>query len=190
MDYIHKNIYYLNLKELALIANKFDIPYHIYLEKDSKLHKSSMCDPKVVIIKRILKFLEKKSISKSTIYPKHVIKFKTINKVNKNDHVYFGSYKNGNPYILRLMEQLTDNKFKFGALSCLILRNYWSKGIAPTYKRFAKKWLVLNNKKLEHPEWQYINDIPHFPNHAEWREHRTAIANKILHLLFVDLKSK
>lgn len=45
-----------------------------------------------------------------------------------NDLVYYGQYKTTQKPILKLMKSLTNNQFKFGAISQIVIRDFWRTG--------------------------------------------------------------
>jgi len=47
------NLIYLNITELKSIANKFNISYNIYIEKDNNIIKTSEIDHKIIIINNL-----------------------------------------------------------------------------------------------------------------------------------------
>jgi hypothetical protein len=184
MDFIKKNIYYLTMEELKSIADTYNIPVHIYIEKKEGYYvKTSQVDRKRKIIKRILTYLKTGKINKPTIYTKKVVNLYNNNNLTAISKVYYGQYKNGNQKILKLMKQLTNNLFEFGAVSCLILNKYWEKQIAPTYKEFAKEYVRVSKKETSHPEWKYIEFMRIVGDRKQWHSIREKIAKKILRLI-------
>jgi hypothetical protein len=211
VDYINKNIYYLNNFELTRIADNLKIPYKIYAEKTlGTLKKTNKKDPKIIIIKRILKYIKSGTIASPTVYynkvmsgsnvnskfkshPEHNTgsksasivggKAKSNNKessLNKKSLIYYDTYKNNNHKIVELMAQLTDNKFKFGTTSNDILRDYWSQGKVITFEKFASEWLKTTNSKKPHPEMRYLYDMKKNPDIVDWKKYRDQIAANVI----------
>ena len=48
------------------------------------------------------------------------------------------------------MKKLTNNKFKFGAISQKIIRFIWRKNILISYKEFANLWIKENMKEINY----------------------------------------
>lgn len=58
LDYIKKNIYYLNILELKQLTEELDIPINIYMEKQNNyILRTNQIDLKDHIITKILKYL-------------------------------------------------------------------------------------------------------------------------------------
>jgi hypothetical protein len=80
-----------------------------------------------------------------------------------------------------LLQRLTAGKFEHGAIARILAREFWSKGIAPTYEEFAKAWLIA---RMEHnrpnPEWAYLSDRTDGKDTANWKQLRKEKARKVL----------
>jgi hypothetical protein len=75
-------------------------------------------------------------------------------------------------------------QFKHGALARILVREFWSKGIAPTYKQFAVAWLEGNqNHTRPNPEWAFLSDRSAGKATTNWRQLRTRKANRVLAIL-------
>lgn len=185
-EYIKKNIYFLNMFELATISNHYSLPIYIYVEtKNNGLRKTNNKDVKMKLIERILYYLKTKKRLSPTIYLKNVVKYMSANNITENSIVYYGQYKNGNNHILKIMDTLTNKKYFEGAVSTNLLRLIWSEGKAITYKSFAKLWLKEINKETLHPEWRYINFLKE-NDKSKWKKTRTEIAKTIFKKLNIS----
>lgn len=156
-----QNLNYLNIQELKSICNKLNIPYFINMEMpDGHIKQTRDMDRKGIVLKRIKYFLNTGKIQKQTIYLNSVIcTDKLSNPLQENIRVFYGQFKSTDKNILFLMKRLTSNQFKFGAIAIMVLRDCWSKNIAPTYKEFAKLWLAANKAHIEpNPEWAFLTD--------------------------------
>ena len=119
---------HLKTNELQLICKSCGIPFNLYYIRKGKTIKSSYVEPKLKLIRRIERYLKKSVIDEPTVITENLVKFEPIpNKLSKDDHIYFGQYKNGSNAIFNLMNELTDSKFIFGALSCSLIREYLQK---------------------------------------------------------------
>lgn len=183
INFIKKKIYYLNIQELENIAKKFNIPIHIFEQKDNQIIETNIREVKINIIKNILRLIIGKKL-KQTIIPQNVINKSPIKNLNEYSKVYYGQFKSNNKQILNLMKQLTNNKYKNGAIAFIILRNLWSKGKLINYKEFAKLWLK-ENEKHDKPniEWAYLTDLNQGTNLDDWKNYRRKISKKIIKLL-------
>jgi hypothetical protein len=66
---IFKNLIFLNISQLKIICNKFNISYNIYIEKNNQIIKTTEIDHKIIIINNIKNFFNNK-IPLKTIYTK------------------------------------------------------------------------------------------------------------------------
>jgi hypothetical protein len=148
LEKICMSLIYLHLDELIFICKKYNIPYKIYIETENKIKHINMTDNKETIIKRIKMYLQYNKILPPTIYKQKIINFKHEN-ITENSYVYYGIYKTTDKHILNLMKELTNNTFKFGAISQKIIKNIWRRNKLITYKKFAEIWL----KEYDNNNW-------------------------------------
>jgi len=86
--------------------------------------------------------------------------------------------------MLELLAKLSGGKFRHGALARILAREFWSKGIAPTYAEFASAWLDIQaNHTRPNPEWAFLSDRSDGKETANWRQLRTSKAKKVLSVL-------
>jgi transposase-like protein len=166
------------MNELKTICNKFNISYNIYIEKNNKIIKTSEIDNKITIIKNIRKFFKYEKIPSKTIYKNKIIKFEKLDSINENNYIYYYQYSTTNKNILELMKKLTNNKFKFGAISQKIIREIWRKNKLITYKEFASLWINEYNNNLQginYPELAYNQFMKNNGNIKEWFENKQNI---------------
>ena len=184
-DEIVKNLVFLNMKQLKSICDNYGIFYNIFIEKDSmQVMKTSEVDHKETIINNISYYLKNKKIPPKTLYTKKIINFDKLDKVSKDDFIYYGQYKTTNKNILNLLKELTDAKFKFGAISQKIIRKVWKNNKLITYKNFANLWSKENEKgEINYPELAYNQFMKKHGSTEKWYEHKKNIM-KELSILF------
>lgn len=91
-------------------------------------------------------YLKTGKIPEETIFPSSVVSFEGLPKTLKaTDKLFYGQYKKKNPAMIRLLQKLTDGKFKEGAIARIIARELWSAGKAPTFKEYAERWLSFES---------------------------------------------
>ena len=74
------------------------------------------------------------------------------------------------------MKQLTDNKFKFGAISQKIIRNIWRNNKLITFHTFANLWLEENIKGLDDfYELAYNNFMKKYGSRKLWFDNKKKI---------------
>tara|TARA_Y100000389_G_C17170228_1_gene368745 strand:- start:50 stop:616 length:567 start_codon:yes stop_codon:yes gene_type:complete len=159
-DDIYQKMTFLNVTELKYICDVYGISYNILYNYNNKLKKSGYMMPKSTIINKLIEYLKNPNIEfKDVIIKKKLINFDKIGDLKKEDNIYFGQYKNGNKKILKLIKELTNDEFKFGAISCFIIRNALYNNILMTYDEFSHIYMRYVNEGFDYGRdaLQYIN---------------------------------
>ena len=185
-EMVLENIFYLNMQELRELCDAYGIPYVIHLEAENgQTVKSRDMDRKAIVIDRILTFIKTGVTPPSTLFKKSVVSRAHLDRApSEVDLVYYGQYRNHDPGILNLMKRLTDRKFEFGAVAQEVVRSFWARGKAPTYRQFAKSWLkAASQQPRPHPEWAFLTDLADGRAGADWKKTRVKIAERVLALL-------
>jgi hypothetical protein len=172
---IFKNLIYLNMSQLKTICNKYYIPYNIYIQKNNDIIKTNEIDHKIIIINNIKKYLKNNVIPRKTIYKEKIINYNNNEQLYDNSYIYYGQYKTTNKQILNIMKNLTDNKFKFGAISQKIIRNIWRSNKLITYKEFAELWINENNIGIKYPELAYNEFMKSNGDRDKWHQNKKDI---------------
>lgn len=73
------------------------------------------------------------------------------------------------------MKRLTNNLFKFGAISQKIIRIQWRQNKLITYKKFAELWIKENTKGINYPELAYNEFMKQNGNKDEWHKNKKNI---------------
>ena len=179
-DEVIKYLVFLNMNQLKSICDNYGIYYKIFIEKDSKEIKTNEIDHKETIINNISYYLKKKKVPQKTLYTKKIINFDNLDKVSKDDFIYYGQYKTTNKIILNLLKELTDGKFKFGAISQKIIRKVWKNNKLITYENFAKLWEKENKKgEINYPELAYNQFMKKHGSTEEWYKHKKNIMKEL-----------
>ena len=182
LENISSDMNYLNISEIKSICEDLSIPYRILYQKEGRVRKTSTYDRKDVLLERIRGFLFAGMFSEPTILSSQVVNFTPLTFPQKEaDLIYFGQYKNGNTDIDGLMKKLTGGLFKNGAIAYDVLREYWTKGKAPSYKEFAQAWMKAVEKHLQpKPEWAYLTDLASGHDMRSWKRFREEKAQVVL----------
>ncbi len=177
-----EDLNYLNMQEIKKLCSQLNIPYKIHYEYETQVRSSGEVDRKDIILARIRQFIENGSCTGKTIYPANVVSFAPLNSPLKaNDLVYYGQYKTTQKPILKLMKSLTNNQFKFGAISQIVIRDFWRTGKAPSYLQFAHAWTkALRDHDKPRPEWAFLTDLAAGMNMKEWKKYRVEKAKAVL----------
>lgn len=181
-----KDLNYLNISEIKSFCKKHSIPFSISVElKNGEIKKTAENDRKGIILRRIRHYLKTGKIPKKTRFPSNVVCFEDLPKTLKStDKLFYGQYKKKNPAMIRLLQKLTNGKFKEGAIARIIAREFWSAGKAPTFKEFAEKWLKASRAHSEpNPEWAFLSDKAKRKEIFNWKELRNKKARSVLKIL-------
>jgi hypothetical protein len=177
---------YLNLGEIKTFCRRRGIPYSIWIETaDGRRVKTREDDRKGVILERIRAYLKTGTIPDATCFPAKVVCLDELPKSLKaSDRLFYGQYDPKRKVLIALLEKLTDGKFRHGALARILAREFWSKGVAPTFAQFAAAWLdVQANHHRPNPEWAFLSDRSAGKETADWRRLRASKAKRVLGVL-------
>jgi len=177
---------YLNLGEIKAFCRQRGIPYTIWVETaDGRRIKTREDDRKGVILERIRSYLKTGTIPDATCFAASVVGFDAPPKnLKASDRLRYGQYDPKRKGMIELLAKLSGGKFRHGALARILAREFWSKGIAPTYAEFASAWLAVQaNHTRPNPEWAFLSDRSNGQETADWRQLRTSKAQKVLSVL-------
>lgn len=181
-----ENIYYLNMQELREFCDAHGIPFAIYFEtEDGRIRKSRDVDRKGIVIDRVLHFLNSRIIKPRTVFAKSVVRFEPMPSApTETNRIFYGHYKDSDPSFLDLMKRLTNGAFEAGAISQEVLRGCWTRGEAPTYREFAKLWLMARADHTKpNPEWAFLTDRAKGIAGTDWKQMRIRKASAAIALL-------
>jgi hypothetical protein len=103
---------------------------------------------------------------------------------NKNDKLYYGYFDRNYIGMYSALKDLTNGKFKDGAIARILIREYWTKGLAPTYAEYAVAWVdAVKKHKLPRPEWAFLTDLSRGSNTRDWKAVRQAKAIAVMEVL-------
>ena len=85
---------------------------------------------------------------------------------------------------MALLEKYSEGKFRNGAIARILAREFWTKGIAPSFKEFAEAWLMdYNQHDKPNAEWTFLADKAEGKNTTEWKKLRIQKAKSVLKIL-------
>ena len=179
------DIYYLNMLELRRFCDSHEIPYLIRIEKNGLIVRTRDPDRKGIVVERIVRFLKTGEIAAPSVFASAVIADSDLaRKPRPSDRVYYGQYKNVAGAALDLMKRLTGGKFEFGAISQIVIREAWTRGIAPTFEEFARMWEAASVAHTRpNPEWAYLTDLNRGTAGPNWKQLRNQKAAAVMRLL-------
>ena len=181
-----EDLNYLNMVELKAFCNKHAIPYSIWIETTKRVRRKTRDDDrKGVMLHRIRHYLTTGELLDATCFPASVVCFADPPKVIKpTDRLFYGQYDKKSTAMIGLLEELTGGQFKNGAIARILARDFWSKGIAPTFQDYAAAWLQANeNHRQPNPEWAFLSDRTKEKDTSNWKQLRAAKAKRVLDLL-------
>jgi len=180
------DIYYLNTAELRGFCKAHGIPYTIRVEnEEGRFTRSKDADRKGIVIDRVVHFLKTGVIKPATTFRRQVVRSKKLGRAPcESDPIRYGEYKSHDAATLKLMKQLTDGKFEFGAIAQEVLRACWSRNLAPTYREFARLWeKAAADHSKPNPEWAFLTDLAQGAAGSDWKKLRSQKASAVLSLL-------
>lgn len=123
---------------------------------------------KEFIINKILNVLHGKK-DRKIIYSKMIQNYETTQHLKKSNIVCYGQYKTTDKNVKNLMINLTNGKFKFGAISQKIVKKHWAQNKLLTYDNFSKLWLKeYDNGLINYDELAYNNFMKKYGDKKKW----------------------
>ncbi len=183
-----EDLNYLNLAEIRSFCTAHSIPRVIHIEAASgERRKTKETDRKSVVLERVRHYLKTGRVPDPTCFPAKVVWSGSARrgKLKPSDRLYYGTYDKHDPEMLRVLESLTDGRFRSGAVARILCREFWTDGQAPTFAQFAKAWLRANDGDLvaDHPEAAYLTDRARGEAGPDWKAKRQRIARRVLKVL-------
>jgi len=174
---------YLNLGEIKSFCQRHSIPYTIAIEtKDGIRKKTAEDDRKGVILGKVRHFLRTGAVLKETCLPASVVANDPLPKtITPDDRLFYGQYDKTNRGMIDLLKELTDGRFKDGAIARIVAREFWTKGQAPTFSEFASSWLKATREhEKPNPEWAFLRDRSDKLDVSDWKRLRAQKAAKAI----------
>lgn len=180
---------YLNLGELWQFCKAHEIPYAIHYDTpDGERKRSKDTDRKSVVLARVTKYLETGEVPPPTCFPASVVRFvPPPAKLGPQDRLYYGWYDKTNPAMIDVLRRITGGTFRNGAIARILAREFWTKGIAPTFAEYATAWKRaaadgLGIERGDHPEAAWLTDRARGDT-KDWKAKRVRRAKRALDVL-------
>ena len=181
------DLYYLNMGEIRSFCAKHSIPFKIFIETPSgKLKSTRDADRKKIVLERVRIFLETGDVKPATVFRQEVVDLDGLpEKIDENTRLFYGCYEKKNPEMIGLLKELTDGKFKNGAIARILCREFWSRGEAPTMKEYAIAWVKANEEYSlkQHPEAAFLTDRSRGAAGKNWKKVRKEKARRVIEVL-------
>ena len=176
---------YLNTAEIKSFCKRHSIPYTIVIETKEGKRLKPEDDRKGVMLKRVRHFLRTGKVLKETRFDASVVYFEMLpEELNSDDRLFYGQYEKRNHALTSLLQDLTNGHYKDGAVARILMRDFWSRGKAPTFREFAAAWLKASKEHTApNPEWAFLSDRARKTATADWKKMRARKAAKVMQTL-------
>jgi hypothetical protein len=177
---------YLNMAEIKRFCVRHSIPYRIAIEGDDGVRrKTNEDDRKGVVLERVRHFLKTGEISEETYFRATVVRLGAPRKLPRpGDRLFYGQYDKTNRAMVALLKRLTNGKFGNGAIARIVAREFWSRGEAPTFEKYATAWMrAVKEHKRPNAEWAFLSDRARGVAGPDWKRMRAKKAAKVMKTL-------
>jgi hypothetical protein len=181
-----EDLNYLNIGEIKGFCKRHCIPYSIWIETtNGDYKKTSDDDRKGVILERIRHYLRTGKILGPTSFPASVVCLDSpAIGIKASDRLRYGQYDKNGDAMVGLLRKLTNGQFENGAVARILARDFWSRGVAPTYQEYAAAWMVAReDHKRPNPEWAFLSDRADRKDTTSWKQLREEKAKQVLKIL-------
>ena len=178
---------YLNLAEIRGFCSERGIPWKILAEyPKGKVRATKDTDRKPIVLARIRDYLATGKVGPGTCIPAKIVRDDPpLSRPRAQDRLYYRWYAKEHTGILRTLRELTEGRFRDGAVARVLAMDFWMRGEAPTLAEFARAWTKANANRqwLLTAEYAYLTDLQHKRAGDDWKNLRKANANSALQTL-------
>ena len=185
-----EDLNYMNLEEMRGFCRRHAIPFAIHVvSPEGKRKRSRDLDRKSIVLERVRRFLETGEMGEPTTFAAAVCSEAPVpSKLKASDRLYYGWYDKKNEDLIGLLRRLTDDRYRNGAVARILMREFWTSGVAPTFAEFAEAWIEAEKKGLgvdrgDHPEAAWLTDRARGEAGEDWKAKRTERARRALEVL-------
>ena len=180
---------YLNLEELRGFCARHELPLYICAERPPNEagagrppRRTGDRDRKDVVLRRILDFALTGARNGPTVYPLAVVTEGPLpSPLTARTRIHHGQYEKHNPAFVAKLVELTEGAYRNGMIARLVLRDFWTEGVAPTMKQFAGAWLEATAAHTQpRPEGAYLVDLARGTAGEDWKQKRIDKAREAL----------
>jgi hypothetical protein len=143
-------------------------------------------DRKPVVLARIRRYLTTGMAGKPTRIPGKIVREDNPPApLMPRDRLYYRWYAKEFDDVMRLLRELTDGRFRDGAVARVVAMEFWTRGEAPTFEQFARTWTKAKAQQHEMltPEYAYLTDLRDQRADGDWKVLRKAKARSALKTL-------
>jgi hypothetical protein len=178
---------YMNLEEIRSFCCERGIPYRIVAEHaDGTVRATKDTDRKPIVLARVRRYLTTGKVGRPTRISAQIVREEDPpTRLGPHDRLYYRWYAKEFEGVMRLLRDLTDGRFRDGAVARVLAMEFWTRGEAPTFEEFARSWTKAKAKerRLITPEYAYLTDLKYHRADGGWKALRTAKAKSVLKTL-------
>ena len=178
---------YMNLEEIRRFCGERGIPYRIVAEHtDGTVRATKDTDRKPIVLARVRRYLTTGKVGRPTRIAAQIVREEDPPaRPGPHDRLYYRWYAKEFEGVMRLLRDLTDGRFRDGAVARVLAMEFWTRGEAPTFEEFARSWTKAKAKerRLLTAEYAYLTDLKYQRAGGEWKALRTAKAKSALKTL-------
>jgi hypothetical protein len=178
---------YMNLEEIRGFCSARGIPYRILAEyPNGKVKVTKDTDRKPIVLARVRRYLTTGQIGEPTRIVARIVRDENPPaRPGPRDRLYYRWYAKEHDGVIRVLRELTDGRFRDGAVARVVAMEFWTRGEAPTLEQFARAWTKAkaNEHLLLTPEYAYLTDLKHRRADGDWKALRKAKAKSALQML-------
>jgi len=177
----------LNLEEIRGFCSNHGIPYKILAEYPKGTIKATGDnDRKPIVLARIRHYLATGDAGQPTCIPAEIVRREPPPaRPGPRDRLYYRWYSKEHTGIMRSLGELTNGRFRDGAVARVLAMEFWTRGEAPTLAEFARAWTEAkaDEHRLLTAEYAYLTDLKHHRADGDWKAVRAAKAKSALKTL-------
>jgi hypothetical protein len=178
---------YMNLEEIRGFCSERGIPYRIVAEySNGKVKATKDTDRKPIVLARVRRYLTTGQVGQPTCIPAAIVREEDPpSRIGPRHRLYYRWYAKEFDDVMRLLRNLTDGRFRDGAVARVLVMEFWTRGKAPTFEEFARAWTKAKAEeyRLFTPEYAYLTDLRHQRADGDWKALRKAKAKSALETL-------
>lgn len=178
---------YLNLSEIRAFCHRHGIPTRIMVERpDGTWKKTSDPDRKPVVLDRVRHYLKTGEVRAATRLPARIVRSDAPpDDLKPSDRIFYRWYNKTYQPVMDMLAELTDGRFRNGALARVLINEYWTDGQAPTFEEFAAAWMEAEEggRDLLRREYAYLTDLREGRTGPDWKKVRKQKAEQAIAIL-------
>ena len=176
---------YMNLEEIRGFCSARGIPYKVVAEyPNGKVRTTKDTDRKPIVLARVRRYLTTGDVGRPTRIPADIVREENPPaRPGPRERLYYRWYAKEHHGVMRLLRQLTAGRFRDGAVARVLAMEFWTRGEAPTFEKFARSWMGAKTEDLLTPEYAYLTDLKHQRADGDWKGMRAAKAKSALKTL-------